>query len=206
VGAANGISGRGRTGYRRNWLAGIGTLQEANQFLCKSFIAEFNRLFVKPVREKGTAFRKCSRRDLDRVFSMKTERTVDNDNTVAIRERCWQLDKTPFRRTLAECRVTICEHLDGTVSVCWGPHAVGRFDAEGRPLKRPARETQKWSIESEGNSLRQQGSESPLYRFPSGECRGGRVPLAPGARYAPARSAGTHRGCRPLVNPPLGCA
>jgi transposase len=116
-------------------LAGIGTLQEANEFLSNSYIAEFNRLFAKPAREKGTAFRRCGRRDLDRVFSIQTERTVDNDNTVAIRERCWQLDRTPFRRTLADCRVTICEHLDGTVSVCWGPHTVGRFDAEGRPLK-----------------------------------------------------------------------
>jgi hypothetical protein len=31
--------------------------------------------------------------------------------------------------------VTICEHLDGTVSVRWGPHVVGRFDAEGRPIE-----------------------------------------------------------------------
>jgi hypothetical protein len=69
------------------------------------------------------------------VFSIQTERTVAKDNTITIRDRHWQLDRTPFRRTLADCRVTICEHLDGTVSVRWGPHVVGRFDAEGRPLE-----------------------------------------------------------------------
>ncbi len=51
--------------------------------------------------DKATAFRKCGRKDLNQVFSIQTERTVDNDNTVAIRDRRWQLDRTPFRRTLA---------------------------------------------------------------------------------------------------------
>jgi transposase len=116
-------------------LAGIGGLEQANRFLRERYIGEFNRLFAKPAREKGTAFRKCERKDLDQVFSIQTERTVDNDNTVAIRDRYWQLNRTPFRRTLAGCRVTVCEHLDGTVSVRWGPHIVGRFDAERRPLE-----------------------------------------------------------------------
>jgi hypothetical protein len=115
-------------------LAGISTLEEANKFLRERYIAEFNGMFAKAAREKGTAFRKCERKDLDQVFSIQTERTVAKDNTITIRERHWQLDRTPFRRTLADCRVTICEHLDGTVSVRWGPHTVGRFDGEGRPL------------------------------------------------------------------------
>jgi transposase len=116
-------------------LAGISTIEDANRFLRERYIAEFNRLFARPAREKGTAFRKCERKDLDQVFSIQTERTVAKDNTIAIRDRHWQLDRTPFRRTLADCRVTICEHLDGTVSVRWGPHRVGRFDGEGRPLE-----------------------------------------------------------------------
>ena len=70
------------------------------------------------------------------MFSIQSERIVAKDNTIAIRDRHWQLDRTPFRHTLADCRVTICEHLDETVSVRWGPHVVGRFDAEGRPLEK----------------------------------------------------------------------
>jgi hypothetical protein len=125
-------------------LAGVSTLEEANKFLRERYIAEFNSMFAKPAREKGTAFRKCDRKDLDQVFSIQTERTVAKDNTITIRDRHWQLDRTPFRRTLADCRVTICEHLDGTVSVRWGPHVVGRFDAEGRPLEtKPASKAKK---------------------------------------------------------------
>ena len=51
---------------------------------------------------------------------MQTERVVDKDNTVAIRERLWQIDKTRFRNTLAGSTVTIHEHLDETVSIRYG--------------------------------------------------------------------------------------
>jgi hypothetical protein len=111
-------------------LAGIGTLEQANTFLRERYIAEFNRRFAKPAAEKGTAFRKCGRKDLDGVFSIQTERTVANDNTVVLQNRYLQLDKTRFRNSLAGCTVTICEHLDGRLSVRWGPHLLTTVKAE----------------------------------------------------------------------------
>jgi len=116
-------------------LRDIGRIEEANRFLREHYISESNRMFAKPAREKGTAFRKCDRKNLDQVFSIQTERIVAKDNTIAIRDRRWQLDRSPFRHTLADCRVTVCEHLNGTISVRWGPHVVGRFDAQGSPLE-----------------------------------------------------------------------
>ncbi len=56
------------------------------------------------------------------------------DNTVAIGNRLWQVDKTHFRSTLAGTTVTIHEHLDETVSIRFGPHVVGRYDREGLKL------------------------------------------------------------------------
>ena len=50
-------------------------------------------------------------------------------------ERVWQLERISWRGTLAGCRVTICEHLDGQVSIVYGPHRVGLYTAEGQPLK-----------------------------------------------------------------------
>jgi transposase InsO family protein len=111
-------------------LAGISTLEQANTFLRECYIAEFNRRFAKPAAEKGTAFRKCGRKDLDWVFSIQTERTVAQDNTIVLRNRYLQLDKTRFRNTLAGCTVTLCEHLDGSLSVRWGPHLLTTIKAE----------------------------------------------------------------------------
>jgi len=111
-------------------LAGISTIEQANAFLRGHYIAEFNRKFAKPAAEKGTAFRKCGRKDLDWVFSIQTERTVAQDNTVVLQNRYLQLDKTRFRNSLAGCTVTVCEHLNGSISVRWGPHLLTTVEAE----------------------------------------------------------------------------
>jgi transposase len=116
-------------------LAQIHTVEDANRFLRERYIGEFNARFRIAAAQKGTAFRRCSRTDLDWIFTVQSERVVAKDNTVAIRERHWQLDKSRFRHTLAGCTVTIHEHLNGTVSIRYGPHTVGRFDHQGRPLR-----------------------------------------------------------------------
>jgi transposase len=120
-------------------LAGISQLEEANRFLRERYIAEFNRKFTVPAAQKGTAFRRCGRTDLDLVFSVQTERVVAQDNTVAVRDRIWQLEKSKFRNTLAGCTVTIHQHLSGQVSIRYGPHLVGHFDAAGRSVAASAR-------------------------------------------------------------------
>jgi hypothetical protein len=69
---------------------------------------------------------------------VQTERVVAKDNTVAIGERVWQIEKSRFRSTLADCPILIHEHLDGRISLRYGPHVVGRFDSQGRPLNKMA--------------------------------------------------------------------
>jgi transposase len=107
-------------------LAGITTVEAANRFLRERYIAEFDQKFTVKAAERGTAFRRCGRSDLDWIFSIQTERVVAKDNTVTIRDQWWQLDKTRWRHSLAGQTVTIHQHLDGTVSIRYGPHTVGR--------------------------------------------------------------------------------
>jgi transposase len=115
-------------------LAGITTVDGANAFLRERYIGEFNVKFSVAAAEKGTAFRRTSRSDLNWIFTVQTERVVAKDNTVAIGNRSWQIDKTRFRNTLAGSTVTIHEHLNETVSIRFGPHVVGRYDREGVKL------------------------------------------------------------------------
>jgi transposase len=110
-------------------LAGITTVEAANTFLRERYMAAFNAQFTAPAREKGTAFRKTARADLNWIFTVQTERVVGKDNTVAIGDQHWQLEKSRFRSSLAGCTVTIHQHLDGAVSIRYGPHVVGRFPA-----------------------------------------------------------------------------
>jgi len=112
-------------------LAGIATVEAANQFLRGRYIADLNRRFAVQAAQPGTAFRKCGRRDLDLVFSIQTERVVEKDNTVAIGTRWWQIEKCRWKSSLAGQTVTIRQHLNGAVSIYWGPHRVAHFP-EGR--------------------------------------------------------------------------
>ena len=115
-------------------LAKIDSAEGANRFLREEYIQKFNGQFSVPAAEKGTAFRRTGRSDLNWIFSVQTERVVAKDNTVAIRDRLWQIDKSRFRHSLAGITVTIHEHLDETVSIRYGPHIVGRFDGGGNKL------------------------------------------------------------------------
>jgi hypothetical protein len=116
-------------------LAGIETVEQANQFLRERYIGEFNAKFMVAAAQKATAFRRCGRTDLDWIFTMQTDRVVAKDNTVAIGDRFWQLEKSRFRHTLAGCTVMIHEHLDGRISIRYGPHVVAQFDAQGEAIR-----------------------------------------------------------------------
>jgi transposase len=117
----------------------INTLEQANRFLHEHYVKEFNQLFSKPASERGTAFVPLHGKDLDLVFSLKHERVVARDNTVSFANRTWQLERTRLRGTLAGCRVTVHEHLDQTISITFGPHRVGRYDAQGNATVEMAR-------------------------------------------------------------------
>lgn len=118
-------------------LRGITTVEAANGFLREEYIAEFNRRFrVKPA-QPGSAFTACRRRDLEQVFSLQFERTVGRDNTVSFQNLVLQIQPVRWRGTLAGCSVTVDQQLDGTLSLRYGPHRIGRYNAQGLPLLEP---------------------------------------------------------------------
>jgi transposase len=107
-------------------LHGIHTLAEANGFLRQHHIAEFNRRFQVPAPQRGTAFVASRRKDLDLIFSLQFPRTVNQDNTVVFQNLVLQIERVSWRGTLAGCQVTVHQHLDGTLTLTYGPHRLGR--------------------------------------------------------------------------------
>lgn len=112
-------------------LRQLGTLEAANRFLWDDYIAEFNRRFQVAPRQQGNAFVPCRNRDLERIFSLQFDRSVNRDNTVSFQNLRLQLERVGWRATLAGCQVTVHQHLDGTLSITHGPHLLGRYTAEG---------------------------------------------------------------------------
>lgn len=120
-------------------LRGITDVNKANEFLRSEYIAAFNSRFTEKAAQKGTAFVRLHRRDLDWIFSVQQERTVNRDNTVLLGSRVLQLEKTRWKDTLAGQTVVVHEHLDGRVSIRFGPHVIAEYTGNGLPLPSPRR-------------------------------------------------------------------
>jgi len=54
---------------------------------------------------------------------------VNQDNTISVENRILQLEKTRRRNTLAGQTVIVHEHLDGHVSIRYGPHVIAQYPA-----------------------------------------------------------------------------
>lgn len=111
-------------------IRGIKRVAKANRFLRETYIAEFNAKFAQPAKQPGTAFVAC-RRELDFVFALQHERTVARDNTVSYDNRILQIEKMKWRNTLSGCKIKVYEHLDGTISLRYGPNLIGHYSATG---------------------------------------------------------------------------
>ena len=115
-------------------LRQLGTLEAANRFLQDDYIGEFNRRFQVASKQRGNAFVPCRSRDLERIFSLQFERSVNRDNTVSFQNLSLQIERVRWRATLAGCQVVVHQHLNGTLSLTHGPHCLGRYDGSGTPL------------------------------------------------------------------------
>jgi transposase len=112
-------------------LRGITTVAAANEFLRHEWIALHNASFSVKAEQTGTAFLPYTGTELEKIFSQQQERVVDDDNTVRYQNRCLQIPQQTFRFSLARCHVLVCEHLDATISLHYGPHRLGRYDSQG---------------------------------------------------------------------------
>jgi hypothetical protein len=90
-----------------------------------------NARFQVPARERGSAFVRRSSRDLDLIFALQFERTVNRDNTVSIQNLRLQIEPVRWRATLAGCSVIVHQHLDGTFTITHGPQTLGHYSAHG---------------------------------------------------------------------------
>jgi transposase len=120
-------------------LREIRDIGKANAFLDEQYVKEFNTRFSVAAAQKGSAFVRLRRRDLDDIFSVQHERTVNQDNTVQLDNRVFQIEKTRWRNTLAGMTVSVHEHLDGSVTIHYGPHTIVALEPEQVPKQSPPR-------------------------------------------------------------------
>lgn len=109
--------------------AGIETIEEANEYIRKKFILWHNRTLKVKAAEPGSAFVPCAAMDLEAIICVQEDRQVSNDNTVSYGGLRLQIAPLDWKGSLARCAVKVCDHLDGRLSVRYGPRVLGWYDA-----------------------------------------------------------------------------
>src|SRR5271170_5981875 len=99
-------------------LAKADDIDSANAVLRK-FIADYNRRFARPPREKQTAWRAVPE-SLERICCFMHERIVSNDNVVQWDGRRFQIPQQARRFSFAGAKVQIYQALNGRLSFYYG--------------------------------------------------------------------------------------
>jgi transposase len=110
--------------------AKIGSLEEANAYIKERFIPWHNRTLAVKAAEPGSAFVSCAHSDVEGILCLQEERQVGKDNTISYGKLRLQIGPVDWKCTLAGCQVKVCDHLDGRLSVRYGPHVLGWYDTE----------------------------------------------------------------------------
>jgi hypothetical protein len=100
-------------------IEGISTINEANEYLEKKFIREWDERFGVPPVSQVDAHRSAARYDVRGILSVKTTRTVMNDYTARHEGRLYQIDPSEISRGLRGSKVIIEEDPEGNLRMKW---------------------------------------------------------------------------------------
>jgi hypothetical protein len=119
-------------------VRGITDLAEPTSSSASEYIAEFNSVYG-PAAQKGQRLCACpaQRSGLDLQRAARTHGEPGQHDHVE--NRVFQLDKTRWRNTLAGQTVVVHEHLDGRVSIRYGPHVIAQYASDELPPQAPKR-------------------------------------------------------------------
>jgi len=98
-------------------LAGIKNYPEANKFLLEKFLPYYNAKFTHEAESGYMPLPKD--KNLDLVFCIKKERTVNNDNTVPVYGQAVQIPPSGIRQSFAKAKVDLCLLEDKRVCVLY---------------------------------------------------------------------------------------
>ena len=124
-------------------VAGIAAYAEANKYLERVFVKDFNRRFTVKPTESGSAFVPLVGLDLELVLSEQHERVVGKDNIVSFEGRELQLPRGHERVSYARCSVVVHRLLDASLVVSFLDRVLARYSSNGALIEQSARRTKR---------------------------------------------------------------
>jgi len=101
-------------------LTDIKSREDANRYLADEYLADHNKRFSVTPRQEGDAHRPLTkelREKFPSIFSIQSERRVNNDYTIRFKSRWFQLEATQDTTVYKRDAVTIEERLDGILHI-----------------------------------------------------------------------------------------
>ena len=96
-------------------LAGISTMEEANQFVQNVYLPKHNQRFAVEPREKQDFHRAVEGFDLNEIFTQREERILTNDFTITYHCQWYQLVKKQPTLVFPKDTITVLRYLDGNI-------------------------------------------------------------------------------------------
>jgi len=121
-------------------LAGVVTIEAANQWLREVYIADHNARFAREPEAPGSGFVPDEAGVWRRALCVQEERVVGPDNTVKWRGRTLQIPPSGLRPHFVRATVRLLEDPDGRVAVWLGPHHLADYEPDGTLASQPPAE------------------------------------------------------------------
>lgn len=122
---------------------GIRSYDQANEYLERVFVPDFNSRFTVEPAEPESAFVPLAGLDLDLLVSVQHERTVRNDSTVSFEGTTLQLPPPKDRLHYARCPVVVHAFVDGTLGISYQGKLLARYSRDGELLRQRAEKKEK---------------------------------------------------------------
>jgi transposase len=131
-------------------LAGISTVEAANDWLRETYMGEHNKQFAIVAEQEGSAFVADAMDTWRQILCIQEERTVGNDNTVKWQRLNLQLPPNRLRAHFVKATVRVHEYPDGQLAVYWGPHRLADYGADGTLIRPEPGAVPRLAIRHEG--------------------------------------------------------
>lgn len=111
-------------------LAGVTNITEGNAFL-DGYLPEYNRKYAKEAAQKADFHRPVvNKRALDTILSIKTDRALRNDFTIAHNKKLYQI-----KSNIRAKKVTVEERTDGTMRIIHNGQQLKYQEIVARPIQ-----------------------------------------------------------------------
>ena len=138
-------------------LAGITDMTQANRYIKEQYLPAFNREFMQPAQEEGSAFVRNVYVDIDDILCEQHPRTVGKDNCVSFEGLQLQIPSVKDRLHFVKVEVRVHRYPDQRLSIFHGPRLLARYEPDGRPA----------GLELPHKEMKEQRTQAHQGKFPS---------------------------------------